>query len=672
MLTNSKNIEIAEVFKNYKGWGSTHANRELFEELYRAFNKVSTESILTYGSLIPRTPTDALYNNVVNLAPNTTYVYPESNFNKVPLIEYVAELPLTAVSGNCNDAFVIARDGKQVENIIPFDFSDTGIYNYTLKTANGEEIAFGVCDWRVDVNASILTFNNGVPEGVSAAQPPKLTFYRYAGPTGIKSHLDAVFKTVAGVPIKNGEPVVKFTDAVSLSLEEVNAGWFDKFGFNGSDTTQGIGLQFNVLTPVKNSATGDVLKGWDAESNSQVVSLLSHKVANNENVLFVSEGLSGTVEFVVNEPGLQKVDLDDGFVVGEFEAGDYSIEVTESKDIFAVLLAKNNETLNYDLYITREDEYVDVQVPLFVDVSILPAHLKLTAMTSYGDQIVPQYYGPRVVDFVIAAETTKDNRSADFIVYNETGSYLADGLAKSTGHTLLRNGSYLSDGKLTSIKDIHIQGESKLDTQVAGSFEVTGTVVLSDLDLSDATITVAEDAILELNNVNVGRLDNRGTVLAFNSNIDGYLDELNSSFELHNSYVGKCSLAGKGLILSSHIGWLDSDMTSEETVIESTAVDYLNSYEGQFKLDFTYITEVGDNVNEKLYPAAKTISYYNAFNERFFAKLPDPIDYDADTNEIIIKLDLGEAGVREPTINSFSNISWCIMLENIIVFHLLR
>lgn len=650
MLTNSKNIEIAEVFKNYKGWGSTHANRELFEELFRAFNKVSTESILTYGSLIPRTPEDKLYANVVNLAPNTTYVYPESNFSNVPLIEYVAELPLTVVSGNCNDAYVIKRDGKQVENIIPFDFSDTGIYNYTLKTEAGEEIAFGVCDWRVDVNSAILTFNNGVPEGVSANHPPKLTFYRYAGPTGIKSHLDAVFKTVAGVQIVDGEPVVKFTESLNTSLDEVKLGWFEEFGFNGDDNSQGVGLQFNTLTPVTDSATGDVLKGWDEASKSQVVSLLTHKTSNNSSVLFVSEGLSGTQQFVINSTGLQKVDLDDGFLVGNFEPGDYEIEVTESNDIYAVLLAKNNDTFNYDLYIPRSDEYVDVQVPIFVDVSILPAHLKLTSMTTYGDQIVPQYYGPRVVDFVIASETSVDNRSADYIVYNNEGSFLADGLAKATGHTLLRNGAYVDSGNLVTLEDIHLQGESEFGTQVAGTFEINGVVVLSDLDLSDTTIKVNEGAILELKNVNVGTLENNGTTLIFNSNIEEYTETEDSNLEAHNSYIRKCTLTGKSLILSSHIGWLDAELAKEETVIEATAVDYLNSFEGQFKLDLSFVSKVNDSIDSKLYPAAKTITYYNAFNERFFAKLSDPIDYDEDTNEIIIKLDLGEEGVRRPTI----------------------
>lgn len=650
MLTNSKNIEIAEVFKNYKGWGSTHANRELFEELFRAFNKVSTESILTYGSLIPRTPEDKLYANVVNLAPNTTYVYPESNFSNVPLIEYVAELPLTAVSGNCNDAYVIKRDSKQVENIIPFDFSDTGIYNYTLKTEAGEEIAFGVCDWRVDVNSAILTFNNGVPEGVSADHPPKLTFYRYAGPTGIKSHLDAVFKTVAGVQIVDGEPVVKFTESLNTSLDEVKLGWFEEFGFNGDDSSQGVGLQFNTLTPVTDSATGDVLKGWDEASKSQVVSLLTHKTSNNSSVLFVSEGLSGTQQFVINSAGLQKVDLDDGFLVGNFEPGDYEIEVTESNDIYAVLLAKNNDTFNYDLYIPRSDEYVDVQVPIFVDVSILPAHLKLTSMTTYGDQIVPQYYGPRVVDFVIASETSVDNRSADYIVYNNEGSFLAEGLAKATGHTLLRNGAYVDSGNLVTLEDIHLQGESEFGTQVAGTFEINGVVVLSDLDLSDTTIKVNEGAILELKNVNVGTLENNGTTLIFNSNIEEYTETEDSNLEAHNSYIRKCTLTGKSLILSSHIGWLDAELAKEETVIEATAVDYLNSFEGQFKLDLSFVSKVNDSIDSKLYPAAKTITYYNAFNERFFAKLSDPIDYDEDTNEIIIKLDLGEEGVRRPTI----------------------
>ena len=185
MLADS--IKTSTLFKNFKGWGSTHEKREVFEELYRAFNSISTGSVLTYGDLLPRVETDQYFQQVKNLPysePDNLITHRESSYNKeVPLIKKM-RVKLTAISPHCDDAFAVLVDGEQVKNIIPFDYSDTGIYNYTLETAAGKPIPFGIGDWMLDVNSAILTFNNGVPEGVTGENTPYLTFYQYVGPVG--------------------------------------------------------------------------------------------------------------------------------------------------------------------------------------------------------------------------------------------------------------------------------------------------------------------------------------------------------------------------------------------------------------------------------------------------------------------------------------------------------
>lgn len=170
MLADS--IKTSTLFKNFKGWGSTHEKREVFEELYRAFNSISTNSVLTYGDLLPRVETDQYFQQVKNLPysePDNLITHRESSYNKeVPLIKKM-RVKLTAISPHCDDAFAVLVNGEQVKNIIPFDYSDTGIYNYTLETAAGKPIPFGIGDWMLDVNSAILTFNNGVPEEIGRA-----------------------------------------------------------------------------------------------------------------------------------------------------------------------------------------------------------------------------------------------------------------------------------------------------------------------------------------------------------------------------------------------------------------------------------------------------------------------------------------------------------------------
>ena len=52
MLTDTNKTSI--LWKKKEGWGSTHPERETFEELYRSYKDISTNSVLTYGDLLPR------------------------------------------------------------------------------------------------------------------------------------------------------------------------------------------------------------------------------------------------------------------------------------------------------------------------------------------------------------------------------------------------------------------------------------------------------------------------------------------------------------------------------------------------------------------------------------------------------------------------------------------
>ena len=102
-------------------------------------------------------------------------------------------------------------------------------------------------------------------------------------------------------------------------------------------------------------------------------------------------------------------------------------------------MVRDNETQEYELYFPRGEAELTVQVPAFVDLKLLPPHLKLNSLASYSDEIIPQYYGPRVADFVVASNAdTKSLRSADYIVYNRVDSFLQDAIDVSENSYLLK------------------------------------------------------------------------------------------------------------------------------------------------------------------------------------------------------------------------------------------
>lgn len=643
MLADS--IKTSTLFKNFKGWGSTHEKREVFEELYRAFNSISTGSVLTYGDLLPRVETDQYFQQVKNLPysePDNLITHRESSYNKeVPLIKKM-RVKLTAISPHCDDAFAVLVDGEQVKNIIPFDYSDTGIYNYTLETAAGKPIPFGIGDWMLDVNSAILTFNNGVPEGVTGENTPYLTFYQYVGPVGERTYIDASLFDVPSITFSDLNPVAEFTAQLAERLEEIDEGWFNRNQFNGTDLTQGVGLQYCLLTPVVDSATGDVVKGWDDNSNAQVVSQVSHKAARSNSdlveVLFASEGLTELEYSIqVEEPGITKVDLENGFVVVDAQqAGNYNIELYVANKATAVLLVRDNETQEYELYFPRGEAELTVQVPTFVDLKLLPPHLKLNSLASYSDEIIPQYYGPRVADFVVASNTdTKSLRSADYIVYNRVDSFLQDAIDASENsgtHIFLRNGTYENDKAQLNLENKHLEGESKIDTLIKNAeVYLSGLTVVEGITFENCNLHITgEDSVAELRNCNLENITiEGGEALIFDSTITGKaVVDATGRCETYNTYINDYAVSGYIFSVGSHIHSLEAFGADETSLIDTTVVDYIENFNPKIKLDASYVTKWNeDNIDRKLLPDVNTIPYYTAFGNRVYAKLPDPFEY---------------------------------------------
>ena len=691
MLSNEN--KTSALWKHYKGWGSTHPERETFEEFYRAYNNISTNSVLTYGNLIPRKESDELFYQVKALdATNNTVYFQESSFKTVPIIKKHISLTLTRISPNCNHAFAILdENGNQIRNIIPYDYSDTGLYQITLKTQDNEEIVWGSCDWVVDTNAAILTFNNGVPSGVSASRPPILTFYQYIGPVGERHYIDAALFDIENVKFASYDPVADFTQATKDFLEDIEEGFFDNYKFNGTDLTQGIGLQYNILSNIIETATNDPVKGYDDNSEAQVVSLMSHKDGRVENleVKFISEGIPNGRHQIIIEPTGEdyvKINTEDGFFVLEGRPGTYDITVYDSERIKAVVLVKNNKTLDYDLFFPRGELRATLKLPVFIDLMKLPPHIKLTTLNSYSDHITPQYYGPRVADFVIATdETTVQSRSADFVIYNRQGFYIQDAIAASKGtHLFFRNGEYENAKELVIDSKYTITGETKQSTIIKDvilnfeescfvenftfkncqitvkkdctfkncSFEKNTTLfingessnsLIENCDIEKLEINAAEgdtELKLQVFNSRILNVESSGVASFFNTSIVESFENSGAKVELYSSYV-KDFVNTNGLfyINASRIEKLDAEVAAEGSIVNTTNIGLVESLPETVKLDSSYVVKFSEKIDTKVYPDSATIPYYSAFNRRVYAKLPVPFSYSEETNEISLLLD---------------------------------
>lgn len=685
MLTDT--IKASTLWKNYKGWGSTHPERETFEEIYKAYNQVSVESLLTYGYLLPRKKTDRFFEEVQNLdSTNNILYYGESSFKTVPLVKKYVHLKLTAISSNCDHAFAILDEkSEQIRNIIPYDYSDEGIYNIKLYNSLGEEIPWGAYDWIVDTNSSLLTFNNGIPENISANNPPTLTFYQYAGPVGERHYIDAALFDIENVKFEAYNPVAEFTEQAKDFLDNIEKDFFINYGFNGNDTANGIGLQYNILSNTIGTVTKDPIKGYDDNSDSQVVHLLTHKKGSAENarVLFVSENIANATYTIQVEKAeysnIYKANLDDGFIIIEAEPGEYKVVVEEDNKVYVTLLVKDNITKDYELFYPREDLDLTIKLPVFTDLMKLPPHLKLTTLNSYTDHITPQYYGPRVADFIIASNEDSVNiRSADYIVYNNERSWLSNAIEASEGnHILLRNGVYENNNN-----EIDLTKEITLEGEASNTFIKNATIILSNkacvkniifkncrvitkkensfinckfLEDSILTIDNSENISL-LENCDIESLDISGSAQIFNSRILNLINSgsvslyntsvidncecRNSKIDINSSFIKNLKILHTLFYINStRIENLNCISADKNSVITTANINYVENFPKNIKLDSSYVTRFSEKVAREIYPNIATIPYYTSFENRVYAKLPAPFKYNKKTNTLDIALD---------------------------------
>lgn len=557
------------LYKHFLGTGSTRDNREFFEEAIKSSFVVRPDMLWTYSDRIPDGTdntggTDAIQ-EIINLGINgnddTYYHSISEDKDKVPLVKRYIDLQLTMIDKGTDNAFLIAdENGEQIKNIVPFNYYEE-YYNYTLKTADGKKIPFGVGDWTVDTYSGIVTFYGELPDGVDHNNPPLLSFYQYVGGNGFRQDtygydgailpLDSVEIAAGSCVFTNGSEDRTLYQHICDKANDIQEDFAEVFGFDGANANEGIALSFEKIIPLTYTANLDAVKGYDKAADAEIGTLLSDKtvslVGSTENyeIVFASQkcsvlekykitikggvatgsGLDGVekdaVAIIGNDWALYKVWVsDDAFVVlkvinavdDEISFSVQGLSTQKEKTITCLLLYWDDETKQYQPFLPKEDTLGNFGFPVVTINGRLPPSVQLgtSALATFSDVITPDYYGPRSFAVVIAKEDGTDVKSADYIVKNTDDWHLDNILSQVvtkykdfTGTIFLRAGTYKCSGDL--------------DLSIFKNVIFTGEGYQTIIDLNNKNLVISNEGTFELDHIkfiNVGQVEltSKGTL----------------------------------------------------------------------------------------------------------------------------------------------------------------
>lgn len=144
-----------------------------------------------FAEKIPSTaPSDIANATTDDLGASLAGSYAGKTSTASPMIRKYVKIALTVVPGTQDNAYEAQLDptyGRVLQNTVPYNNDPIGSYLYNIYKNDGvTPIVFGMGSWVLDTTSGILTFYayNAASLGISAASPPKVSFYRYVGAFG--------------------------------------------------------------------------------------------------------------------------------------------------------------------------------------------------------------------------------------------------------------------------------------------------------------------------------------------------------------------------------------------------------------------------------------------------------------------------------------------------------
>lgn len=153
------------LFKKFQGRADTSPYLEFYEEPLKSSFIVTPENFWIDTEYIPAT--------APVLEDREDFIVTFDNGFQLPVLRRYKNLYLDPVPGATASFY-----HEELSDALPHDYKD-GSYHYVLKDAAGQELAYGLNAWVVDFQAGVLTFYQGIPEGITL--PLTISFYRYIG-----------------------------------------------------------------------------------------------------------------------------------------------------------------------------------------------------------------------------------------------------------------------------------------------------------------------------------------------------------------------------------------------------------------------------------------------------------------------------------------------------------
>lgn len=330
-----------KVYKKLFSVADTRDEREIYEEPYPSRKKIFAQDI--YSDPIP---TSAPLNYVTDISGATSG----------PITIY-KDITLNHVIGDTNAFY-----HPLLINSIPFNYGD-GSYNYLLKTNTGIVIPFGAGDWDIDNDSGVLRFySSTLPFGISATNPPNVSFFRYEGNFGqglsgkIGTPTDGIFGTEGLIGLDQNDTYADGFDKVAGSIEKLiperppPLSTKSLILTNEYDAIRAIN-PYNLVTNVSNNAEINVT-GFGDSKNGTLELLIN---SNSEGSIALTDSdNSGIVS-----PWLEITRDDDFYPSTPGKSGFWNSLDVRINDIFP----PSNVT-NYTVELNKSDTFSGNAVPI--------------------------------------------------------------------------------------------------------------------------------------------------------------------------------------------------------------------------------------------------------------------------------------------------------------------
>jgi hypothetical protein len=484
--------QSSRLFKSLMGVSETTTTRDFFEEPIRTAAAVLPTQVWMYGDRIPNGSDPTSLAIIQGLTNGGIYTAQIDDSTSIDVVKRWVAQPMTMVDAGTNTAFKLMDGGTPINNIIPFNFGDGVSYNYALTKNDGTTIAFGVGDWVLDTTSGVLTFYGSLPSGVSAALPPKISFYQYIGGLGIPQTVSGFEGAIVNVSGYQGSVNTSSWSSSNSNLgtlitAALNSAWpnFETvFGYAGTDTTEGVAVSFQKVLPLVYAKTQSVVKAGvgnasSVQADSEVYSLLArtHVSANLNNISgltvdFVSQTTpaGSTTVFKYTPDGSLSMSVDGGATYGNAVTGINTLVAPATikvavgtayafvrRTLGALPSSNQNDTITVDntqttlglvYWNNKVNDYLpyvnldatsqfEFGIPIVLKLGKIPASIKLSTAAVMGgiNEVAPQYYGVRPTSVVVAVQSTDTTANSpspdgsDYIVSNAAGAYLENIIA---------------------------------------------------------------------------------------------------------------------------------------------------------------------------------------------------------------------------------------------------